>query len=345
MLHYISKNLRRVRHIAIGAVMLAASAGSAFAQDQACGSTSWDLTAGQTMPAGTVTVSNDLTNIYIEYDIDTAVYPNAEFRVLHVWVGSDLSNLPVSRGSGAPVPGQFPYKFDATGLTNYTFTIPFSDLSIVDVSTACPLSLFVVPHAEIDLDVTDNDQSHETAFGGNIPGEGRRWWFYGQYEVCCDPNDPPSDRKCETAFAKGTHVFARNKSANPENLPSLDLVRDRWGWAINLTAPTDPGGEVYEIWSGAGLNQTSKGTLVGSVTVVWDGSDVSVTYNLVDHEMDELHIYVGDSPPTTVAPGQYGYSQYFDPAETSHTYTFSDVTDSDQDGIWIIAHAVTCDAR
>ena len=55
------------------------------------------------------------------------------FRSLHAWVGSNLENLPTS-GGGAPIPGHFPYKPDASGTQNHTITIPFAALGITDAT-------------------------------------------------------------------------------------------------------------------------------------------------------------------------------------------------------------------
>lgn len=305
----------------------------------ACGTTTWTLTAGQTIPAGTVTVANDATNIYVTYQIDTATYPSATFGNLHMWVGTTLDNLPKNK-QGIPIPGQFPYTTDATGLTSYTFVIPFQTTATVDIPYLCPqtVPLYVVTHAEVS---GLGGSGHETAFGGPTPGTGPRWWFYGQYTTCCD--QPPVVAVCRTGFGKGGYVFTTDPRANPEGLPSLNLIKNRWGWAINLTAP---GNYVYELWAGAGLNKIASGRLAGSVLVNWDGSLVTVTYQLglptnYGYSMKELHIYAGDTPPTTVAPGQYGYTQYFDPRVKTHTRSFM-VSDTDGDGIWLIAHAVVC---
>lgn len=179
----------------------------------------------------------------------------------------------------------------------------------------------------------------ETAFGGDKPGTGPRWWYYGEYKICCPDGPPPVDVVCQTAFAKGGWVFVTDARANPERLPSLNLIRNRWGWAINLQST---GTFTYDLWAGAGLNNTANGTKVGTVTVNFTGLQATVTYTLVDPAtMKELHIYAGDLRPTTVAPGQYGYIEYFDPPATTHTATF-DLGDSNGDGIWIIAHAVSC---
>ena len=82
---------------------------------------SYLLTAGQHTVVGNLTVSNDQTNLYVTYTLTA----QCTFGTLHLWVGTDLANVP-STGNGTPIPGQFPYQFNASGLTTYTFTIPFS---------------------------------------------------------------------------------------------------------------------------------------------------------------------------------------------------------------------------
>jgi hypothetical protein len=316
--------------------------GSALAQAQTCGTTTWPLTAGQTIPVGTVTVSNDLNNLYITYALDSVTQPGATFGTLHAWVGNDMTNLPVSQGSGAPIPGQFPYKPDATGLTTYTITIPFLDLFIQDANGACGTPLYVVTHAEVNGVDANGDgapDGNETAFGGPTPGSGPRWWFYGLYSVCCDFGPPPVEA-CSTAYGKGSHVFTTDKKSNPEKLPSLNLTRNRWGWAVNLAGP---GTYVNPMWMGAGLNNTGNGTNVGTVTVSWDGTMATVTYSLsAGYSFKEAHAYIGDAAPTTIAPGQYGNIAYMDGSETSYTFT---APLSDVDGVagaWVVAHAVVC---
>lgn len=304
-----------------------------------CPTVTWDLTAGQSSVVGSVSVTNDAQNVYVTYTLD---YPGATFGTLHLWVGNDILDVPANP-QGTPVPGQFPYQHDAAGQTSYTFTIPFADLSIVDVTQVCGMNLYVVTHAEVNID-SDGDgtaDQNETAFGGDQPGSGPRWWFYGVYPICCEFGPPPVPF-CETAFAKGGWVWTTDKKSNPENLPSLNLSKNRWGWAINLTAPRTTS---YDIWAGAGLNKTANGTKVGTLTVDWDGSRATVTYDMLSgYYLAEVHLYAGDAKPVTVAPGQYGNLAYFDPNAT--TYTFNvDVSDTDGDGVWLIAHAVSCNQQ
>jgi len=308
-----------------------------------CGSTTWQLTAGQTINVGTVTVSNDDTNVYVQYTLNTESYPDATFGTLHVWLGNDLENVPATP-DGTPIPGQFDKSeggasFDASGLTAYTFTIPFGDIGIVDTDEACGTELFVLTHAEVDLDSTDGSDEHETAWGGPEEGTGPRWFFYGVYTICCDTT-PPVICLDETAFAKGNYVFTTNKRSNPEELESLKLTKNRWGWAINLL---DPGITQYDIYAGAGLNKVENGTKVGTLTIHYTGLSATITYTLLSgYTLQEVHVYAGDTPPTTVAPGQYGLPSEGYDANGAVTMTLFDVplADTDGDGVWIIAHAV-----
>jgi hypothetical protein len=335
---------KRVLGLSLVALVIFLAGGSlGFAQttDPAdpCAKT-WDLWAGQHIDVGSVTVTNDTQNIYVTYQLD---YPGATFGNLHMWVGTSLLNLP-GGGTGRPAPGQLCNAlggacFDATGLTSYTFTIPFASLSIVDVTLVCDLKLYVVTHAEVVMDSDgDGNLDNETAFGGDKPGPGPAWWFYAEYPICCNFGPPPP---CgyETVFAKGTHVWTTDPKSNPDGLPSLRLIRNRWGWAINLLTP---GVTTYQIWAGAGLNNTANGHLVGTLTVTWDGNLVTVKYEMLgDYLLQEVHLYAGDLKPTTTAPGQYGLLDSFEPLGVK-TYSFTSIplSDTNGDGVWLIAHGV-----
>lgn len=289
-----------------------------------CGSETFTLWAGQTIDAGTLTVSNDASNLYVTYNT------TGEFGILHLWVGSDFTLLPINN-QGTPIPGQFPYSFDASGTSTYTFTIP---LSTIPYYSNCGDMLYVVAHAEVGI-----NGGNETAFGGDIEGTGtNRWYYYADYVVaCCDEEPPGSSEELGTAFAKGGYVFTTGRKSNPEKLPSLELTKNRWGWAINLM---EAGSYSYELWVGAGLNDVSKGVLVGNVGIVYDGMQATVTYSLFSgYAIEESHIYAEDMMPTTIAPGQYGNIMYFDPFVSNYSVTL-DVSDSDGDGVWFIVHAV-----
>lgn len=295
-----------------------------------CPTVIWNLTAGQHNVWGTLSVTNDQDYIYVTYTLDPTKTSCSELGELHLWIGNDLGTLPTS--GGGPITGQFPFKVDLTNrnLTTYTFTIPFSSISIHDVTQLCNTKLYIFAHAE---------GCGETMWGGDIfdkPSQGK-WYFYGEYYICCDFGPPPVCRQ-ETAFAKGGWVFTTDKKSNPENLPSLKLTRNRWGWAINLTST---GTTTYDIWAGAGLNNTANGTLVGTLTVDWNGTQATVKYDLYDgYLLKEVHIYAEDARPTTVAPGQYGHPDYFDPGIKSYTFTVPLADTDGVVGVWLIAHAV-----
>lgn len=300
---------------------------------EACSVQAYTLYAGQTTNVGTLDVTNDGTNLYVTFSLIDGWLASE----MQLWCGSDVSNVPVS-GGGAPIPGQFPYKaaFDE-GTDSYTFTIPLADLNL-DMNSMCGVNMYIFAHASANGETlwsfgTPFSQLSTASTSGTA-----RWGWYSTYAICCQDENPDPETKCNTAFAKGGYVFTTDKKSNPENLPSLKLTKNRWGWAINVSAN---GSTTYDLWAGAGLNNTSKGTKVGTVTVSKSGSSITVSYSLTSpHTMKELHVYCGDTKPTTLAPGQYGTTAYFSNG-TSWSETFS-VTDSNNDGVWLICHAVAC---
>ncbi len=144
----------------------------------------------------------------------------------------------------------------------------------------------------------------------------------------------------ETAYAKGGYVFARSPKANPEDLPSLRLTQQQWGWAIKLTAT---GTTSYDIWAGAGLNKTANGEKVGTLTVYWDGTNATITYTMITgYYLEEVHIYAKDIQPKKVAPGKFGYPTggYNVGGVSNYSTTVLLGPDTNGDGFWLIAHAV-----
>jgi hypothetical protein len=313
-------------------MILFAGANLATAQDP-CPPAVWNLWAGQTTDVGSITVWNDETNIYVQYLLD---FGGATFGTLHLWVGTDLANMKVA-GNGAPIPGQFPYVISAAGLTSYTFVIPIENLNLT--GSPCEESFYVVPHAEVN----GVSSGTETAFGGcsgvNIADPGR-WWYYCTSTICCNGDGNGDGCWCETAFAYGCYIFASNPKANPDGLPTLGLTNNRWGWVTHFW---EPGTKTRLLWAGAGLNKTANATLVGYMDITWNGAYVEVCYHIYEgFVLKEAHLYAGDLPPTTVAPGQYGNTAYFYPNGTDeHCFNVA-VSDSDTDGIWLIIHGVVC---
>ena len=123
----------------------------------------------------------------------------------------------------------------------------------------------------------------------------------------------------ETAYAKGDDAVCF--------IPTFS----NWGW----TNPIMPGTYEMPLWAAAGQCDTSRGTLVGSVTVVYDDDGyVIVGYNVdAPYILNETHVYAGTTMfpqqqrgrrmVNTVAPGQYYNASPFDGSQ-----------------VYVIAHAV-----
>ncbi len=85
-----------------------------------CTPTEVALMAGQTMNAGTVTVTNDANNIYVTYTTTNGWV----LTQTHLYVG-DCALIPVNN-PGNPIPGQFPFTGVHNNVTSYTYTVPLS---------------------------------------------------------------------------------------------------------------------------------------------------------------------------------------------------------------------------
>lgn len=134
-------------------------------------------------------------------------------------------------------------------------------------------------------------------------------------------------RVCETAFSSGT-----------KTLQSL-IGTNRWGWAIELK--TYPITKTYTIYAG----QTDP---VGTFTVSWNGSQATLTVKLdSDWSSQGIHLYGGDKPPTTAAPGQFNLNTAKWTLIAPNTYktTVSLIDSADLDGAWLVLHMDTCEAK
>jgi|GEM_PF-2905179 len=166
-----------------------------------------------------------------------------------------------------------------------------------------------------DTDDGDDDDDSNTDDGGD---EG-------------DDDDTTTDGidSCETAYAVGDATFQ-----SLMNTP-------RWGWSLGALGE---GVHTTDIYAGAGQNDLTKGTKVGTLQVDYDGSTAIVTYTMdAGFSMNETHLYVGsDALPSkngksTVAPGQYGHQNTLS-AATTDTFEVTGL----QGDIYVVAHAVTC---
>jgi hypothetical protein len=276
---------------------------------------SFPLFAGQTIPAGSVDLVVNGSDLSVTYNLSNG------FSLLeaHLFVGESLSLMPQTN-NGNPKIGNFPYKSGSISGSSFTFTIPLSSLG----SELCDKTLYAAAHASVVRQNADGSIQNETAWAGTtkIVQKGS-WATYFPFSFACsiDEEEPKS---CETAFALGQSTFI-----------DLGLTDSRWGWMYTVSEPG-----VYEtpIYAGAGQNDISKGTLVGTLVIDYDGSNLVVRYNLLSgFTMNETHLFASSSLPTTIAPGQYG--------------NIHDLTDASNDEyslsisgnqIYIVAHAVVC---
>lgn len=118
-------------------------------------------------------------------------------------------------------------------------------------------------------------------------------------------------------------------SGTPSTSFSALGLATRWGWTINFGGPAT---KTYDVYVGAGQNDLSKGTKVGTVTITYTGSTVTATYALLPgYSILEQHLYAGSTQAPmrvsgkktvpTVAPGQY-------------------TVNVSGGSIWVIAHSV-----
>ncbi len=137
------------------------------------GSYSFGLWAGKTGDAGTVTITNDNSFLYVTYTTNGS----ADLGEVHVYVWSSTSQIPDKR----PAPGQTPWKAENINANSYTMAIP--------VDVACGSTFYVSAHAALvnDGDGGDNTNAGETAYAGSNPfvnGKGA-WWGFVTYTVDC----------------------------------------------------------------------------------------------------------------------------------------------------------------
>ena len=338
---YAKKALKKIVYVMAAVLLVFGSAVSSYAECVATvdgsGIQTQTLLAGQTINAGTVSLQVVGNNLEITY----ATIDGWELTETHLWIGSDLANMPQTR-AGNPKIGNFPYNSgNIAGSTSYTVTIPLALLNF-----SCPsedTNFYVAAHSA--LRKADGSGGYRTETGwadGDRFVQRGSWATFFAVTLSCDcggGNGP--EATCETAFAYGGNV------ANDFLAMDLDLDgRDdfnRWGWS---NGPLSAGGYSFDIYAGAGQSDITKGTLVGTLTVIYDGSTAQVIYDLDSgFTMDEAHVYVGSEilarnvrGEFTVAPGQYPVVHDKLNGASSHIVTVEGLSGP----IFVVAHAVVC---
>jgi len=130
-----------------------------------------NLTAGQNITVGNVSVWNDDDTLYVRY-LTTGDWVINES---HLAVEEDEADIPQT-GNGNPKPGKFAYS-NETATGDYTYKIP----KTWDVDT----NVSIAAHAEVVvLNETGAVIQEETAWGeGDQFNVGRNWAMYFNYTI------------------------------------------------------------------------------------------------------------------------------------------------------------------
>jgi hypothetical protein len=280
------------------------------------------LFAGQTTPAGTVTISNDADTLYVKYEASG----DWQISETHLEIATSLAGIPKTK-AGSPVPGQFTTKETfSPGVKTVTYTFP--------LTYAVGTELVVAAHAVVQrTDALGQIVQQETGWseGFKFVQKGN-WATYTKYVVkqftppVVDESDPTS----ETAWAW--------LSGNATSFSAYDI--SRWGWT---NGPLVPGTYTADLYAGAGQSDLSKGTKVGTVTIGYVNGTATITYATnPGFTMSEVHVYAGTDPLPigqngnyTVAPGQFIVREF-----STELNTYSVTVSSLSGEIYVAAHAV-----
>lgn len=286
-----------------------------------------DLIAGQTIDAGDVCLEVVGENLIVTF----TTTGGWELLETHLWVGSNLAEMPQTK-QGNPKIGNFPYQSgDITGQTAYFFTVPLVNLGGPNyLETLCNQTFFMAAHAAVRKADGSGGYQTETGWASGQPlVQQGSWAMYFTFQFVCGTTPPPPPENCETAFAYGDMKLWDILDSNG------DPITNRWGWQVTVNVDDSL---VLPIYAGAGQNDITKGTYVGDLSIHYDGSIVTVYFQMIPpFTMNETHLYAGTVYTDTAAPGQFGNIHDLD-SVTSDTYTIA-ISGSP---IYIVAHAVVC---
>lgn len=185
------------------------------------------LWGGQTIPVGTVTVSNDAENIYVTYETTGDWY----LTELHLYV---LDYEPTSRLT----PGHAPYKWEGDPIQSYTFVVPFTG--------ECGTALWLQAHAAVVKIVNEEVVQGETAYGGQITRPKKGSWYgnIGYIVQCCLEEENCYEFADETAWAAGERYVAQGNWATytayvPDSTVTLFAGQHLVAGNVHFSAPVD----------------------------------------------------------------------------------------------------------
>jgi hypothetical protein len=215
-----------------------------------------------------------------------------------------------------------PYTYTAPDGFTITITITNNNGYTFDWSATSPIGAVIVKGGNWNEGQGKNQIVHRPAnvfyydpqaysdtglyapLNGNTPDPDDTF-FISHATFCWNPE--VTEHRYETAFAYGGEYATPFIGYNNFH---------RWGWTNGISE----GDYTFEVWAGAGQNDFTKGTLVGTVDIAYHSGVVTATFHLnsgVIFKQDSLghdiiHIYadygmfplLSNNNPT-VAPGQY----------------------------------------
>ncbi|APG59890.1 hypothetical protein [Christiangramia salexigens] len=232
--------------------------------------------------AGYVKVSNDGTNFYVEF------IANSGHKLLNsrLDIVSQPSDFATNGGNNLP-PGQMGnVHHTGGGVSSYTYEFLMSDYA--DCVYIAPWAIF---------SGGGNDTRH---YAGDILGgkdDKNNAWSYFKYGECSIDDEVVACNSTYMLSAPATtlNTFYREK-------PSTS----NWGWyQYYNNAPTSS--QTFDVWTGAGGNDTSKGFRAGTVTIAVNEGVVTATPNWIHGGFsNEIHLNVSETMPAKrPAPGKF----------------------------------------
>ena len=250
---------------------------------------------------GTVTVGNDLNNLYVTYTLtgDWTLLPEGVdyYNGCYLFVGSqaelDAKSTDNYNINSTDFTGHFDflgfkhYTPVATGEKTYMYTIPRSEITV-----DCPM---IVAFAGIT-----NGTTHQYVSAKSLL-KGMGYWFNYCMQAC----------NHETAYARGLG------GGNAFCFYDAPLNLKNWGWT-NVLVPTT-GEFSWPIYYGNPSCVGIESHLVGHFTGTYDGTTLHVMYDLLPgYTLEETHLWVNadymykQKGKYVASPGKYTYNNVFE---------------------------------
>lgn len=198
---------------------------------------------------GSVEVSNDADNIYINVNAD--VVNGWSFNNMFIYAGPG----PVPQSFGELTPGFFPFQINQTAATNVQYTIPLVNIGM-SCGQAVQMAIYTV--------ATDGTNNYTTwAFGPNALANSSYWF---EYTPCC-PNPDVTGCVYKQGFYKNHNAYSKKSQRIPWLINENTLLcNKRW---VDIMTTNAKAGDAWTIlaqqWITAKLNQAfgaSTGTIV-----------------------------------------------------------------------------------